>query len=115
MSSHRRQAARIDDNQPEIVKALRKLVGVSVELDKDDLLVGYKGATYWIEVKTGPKAKIKDSQKKLLEEWQGHYCICWTAEQVMYEIGYLKYECKTCWDKSKTPECDGSHAADAGY
>lgn len=115
MSSHRRQAARIDANQPEIVKALRKLDGVSVELDKDDLLVGYKGATYWIEIKTSAKAKVKESQKKLLREWQGHYAICWTVEMVMYEIGYLKPECKSCWNKNKDPECSGEHAADAGY
>ena len=115
MSSHRRKAPRTDGNQTEIVEALRKLAGVTVETGKDDLLVGYKGRTYWVEIKASSKSKLQPSQKKLVKEWQGHYCICWTAEQVMYEIGYLKYECRTCWEKNKDPECDGSHAADAGY
>lgn len=115
MSSHRRQAARIDANQPEIVKALRKLDGVSVELDKDDILVGYQGATYWIEIKTGPKAKIKESQKKLVENWQGHYAICWNIDQILYEIGYRQPECKSCYKKYKNPECQEDHAALNGY
>lgn len=42
MSKYRR-AARIDKNQPEIVKILRSVPGVSVELGKDDI----RGVTYW--------------------------------------------------------------------
>ena len=47
-----RQAAKIDANQPDIVKDLRKIKGVTVELNHDDILVGYKGITYWYEIKT---------------------------------------------------------------
>ena len=115
MSSHRRKAAKIDANQPEIVKELRKKSGVTVALDKDDILVGYEGQTYWIEIKTGPKAKLRESQKKLLNEWGGHYAICWNVDQVLYEIGFNKPECKACWKKHKSPECQEDHAADAGY
>lgn len=115
MSSHRRQAARIDANQPEIVRGLRRLSGVTVSLDKDDILVGYKGSTYWIEIKVSEKSKVKPSQEKLLKEWSGHYAICWTLEQILYEIGFLKYECQTCWLELKKPECTGDHAAESGY
>lgn len=76
---------KVDANQPAIVKELRKL-GYSVELDHDDILVGHNGRTYWFEIKTGPKADIKDSQKKLLAEFKGHYSIAWNAEMIIKEL-----------------------------
>ena len=59
-----RKAAKVDANQADIVKELRAL-GYSVELNHDDILVGHRGKTYWFEIKTGPKAEVKESQKKL--------------------------------------------------
>jgi len=76
---------KIDANQPGIVKELRRL-GYSVELDHDDILVGHNGKTYWFEIKTGPKAEIKKSQKKILAEWQGHYAIVWSTEMILEEL-----------------------------
>lgn len=97
MSKHRR-AAKIDANQPEIVKALRKIPAVSVQVGMDDILVGYQGLSYWFEIKepecvstvTGEvqPSKIKDSQHKLLAEWQGHYQIIWNVDQIIEAIGY---------------------------
>ena len=78
---------RIDKNQPEIVKTLRAM-NISVELDHDDILVGYKGKTYWFEIKTGPKAEIKEGQKKLLAEYKGHYEIVWSVEMILDSIKY---------------------------
>ena len=96
MSKHR-QAARIDANQPAIVKALRKIPGVTVYLDVDDILVGYKGVNYWYEIKdpekifnkdmTFKKGAIKDSQIKLLAEWKGHYKIVWNLDMILKDIG----------------------------
>lgn len=86
--SKNRYAARVDANQPQIVKDLRKLPGVTIQDHMDDIVVGYKGSTFWIEIKTGPKAEVKESQKKLLKEWTGHYAICWTTEMILTEIGY---------------------------
>lgn len=92
-----RRAAKIDANQPEIVKALRSIPGVSVEVGHDDILVGYQGKTHWIELKepdavskrTGEikPSSIKDSQHKLLQNYTGHYAICWSLDQVLAEIG----------------------------
>lgn len=90
------RAKKIDKNQPQIVKNLRKF-GFSVELDKDDIIVGKHGKTKWIEIKDGSpfqnngKIKvgfIKDSQFRLLCEWQGQYNICWDVEQItkLFEI-----------------------------
>jgi len=57
MSRVNRRKAKVDANQAEIVKNLRLIPGVSVRLGMDDFLVGYKGATYWVELKQVGKEK----------------------------------------------------------
>lgn len=96
MSKYRR-AAKIDANQPEIVEALRKINGVSVELNHDDILVGYKGLTYWFEIKTPDcvskqtglilESAKKDSQKKLEAKWCGHYRIVSNIDDILSDLG----------------------------
>ena len=88
---------KIDNNQVSIVKVLRKIPGITVEVGHDDLLLGYKGKTYWFEIKnpdcvskrTGKvlPSKIKPSQKKLLKTFTGHYSIVWKLEQILNQIG----------------------------
>lgn len=85
MSKYRR-AAKIDANQHEIVDALRAISGVSVQVGMDDILVGYKGRTFWYEIKTGPKADVKETQKKLVAEWTGHYKIVWSIEMILEDM-----------------------------
>ena len=95
MSKHRR-AAKIDANQNDIVDALRKIPGVTVQPSMDDILVGYKGVTYWYEIKdpvklfnkdgSFRKGEIKPSQQKLLAEWKGHYKIVWTLGMILEDI-----------------------------
>jgi hypothetical protein len=80
-----RRAAKVDANQGEIVKELRGL-GYSVELDHDDILVGYRGRTFWYEIKTGPKAVVKESQKRLVAQYKGHYKIVWSTEMILADI-----------------------------
>ena len=79
----------MDANQHGIVKALNAIPGVTVELGHDDLLVGYKGATYWYELKDGKPSpsQIKPDQYRIWETWTGHYKIVWTAEQILEDIG----------------------------
>jgi len=94
MSKYRR-AAKIDSNQPEIVKELRKR-GFTVQVGMDDILVGHNGKSYWFEIKepdtvsnvTGKvrPSEIKDTQHKLLASWKGHYQIVWSVEQILEEI-----------------------------
>lgn len=70
-----RYAAKIDDNQTEIVKALRKL-GCSVVLlhragkGIPDLLVGFRGRTILMEVKT-KNGKLNHKQQNFRDEWRG--------------------------------------------
>jgi hypothetical protein len=90
-----RQAARVDENQSEIVKQLRQL-GFTVQTGMDDILVGARGKTYWFEIKDPDKAvkksggfkagAIKDSQIKLAAEWKGHYAIVHSLEQILEQI-----------------------------
>ena len=98
MSKHRR-AAKIDANQPEIVKALRKIPNVSVEPGHDDILIGYLGRTYWFEIKCPDSAfnkdgsfkqgALKDYQKKLDANWSGHYKIVWTLQMILEDMGII--------------------------
>lgn len=72
-------AKRIDRNQNDIVKALRdKGAYVRIVTQGDgipDLLVGYKGVTYLLEVKDGDKApsqrKLTPHEQKFFDEWTG--------------------------------------------
>lgn len=69
---------RTDANQTEIVEALRKL-GVSVAITSavgkgfPDLVCGYRGKTYLIEVKTDDKKKLTDDQKAFYGAWRGQW------------------------------------------
>jgi hypothetical protein len=97
-----RQAARVDANQAQIVKDLRTIHGLSVELGHDDLLVGWKGQCFWYEVKDPNKTINKDgtlkldalkpSQKKLLAEWTGHYKVVFTTDDILKDLGILRSE-----------------------
>lgn len=92
-----RYAKKVDANQPGIVKALRSIPGVTVELDHDDILVGRNGKTYWFEIKSQESvskkaqqvnsSKIKNSQKRIKGSFSGHYMIVWSLEQILKEIG----------------------------
>ena len=74
-----RRANRIDDNQNDIVTALRK-AGAYVRVISQgegipDLLVGFRGETMLMEVKDGnkpPSARaLTDAEKKFFDEWRG--------------------------------------------
>ena len=90
-----RRAARVDKNQTAIVKTLRKM-GFSVMVGHDDILVGYRGNTYWYELKEPEQiltksgeiktSALKDSQKKLLQTWKGHYAVVWNVKEIIDDI-----------------------------
>jgi hypothetical protein len=67
-----RYAARVDANQEQIVSALRAagayvyIIGLPV-----DLLVGFKGHTFLVEVKHGTKKKFTKLQTDFFENWSG--------------------------------------------
>jgi hypothetical protein len=67
-----RYAARVDANQTQIVSALRAagayvwIIGLPV-----DLLVGYKGHTFLVEIKDGSKKRLTKLQADFFENWSG--------------------------------------------
>jgi len=67
-----RHAARIDANQAQIVSALRAagayvwIISLPV-----DLLVGYKGHTFLVEVKTNAKKRLTALQDDFFKNWSG--------------------------------------------
>ena len=92
-----RRAARVDDNQGEIVARLRSLEGVTVELGHDDILVGYEGRTYWVEIKSPSARKadgswkvgsIKADQLRLASDFSGHYLITDAVSEILRDINF---------------------------
>ena len=87
---------KVDANQAVLVKFLKK-IGVSVEVDMDDILCGWEGRTYWFEIKNpstvSKKTKqILDSAKKphqieLENEWKGHYRIVSNIDEILKDMG----------------------------
>ena len=67
-----RYAKRVDANQDQIVSALRAagayvwIIGLPV-----DLLVGFRGHTFLVEVKDGPKKRLTPLQAEFFESWAG--------------------------------------------
>jgi hypothetical protein len=67
-----RHAARVDANQAAIVEALRSagayvwIIGLPV-----DLLVGFRGHTFLVEVKTTSKKRLTGLQETFFETWCG--------------------------------------------
>jgi len=95
----RRRSDKIDSNQPQIVKDLRRM-GYSVETGYDDILVGANGYTYWFEIKapetrskvTGLilECKKKASQIRLEAEFKGSYTIVTCLDDILAVINEVK-------------------------
>lgn len=93
-----RRAARIDENQPEIVRGLRR-VGASVESlaaqggGVPDLLVGFRGRNYLIEVKNPDKPardrQLTKAQVPWHQGWDGQVNICETLDECLEVIGLI--------------------------
>jgi len=84
---------RTDANQKQIIELVRKLPGASITSTHTigkgfpDLVIGYKGINYLIELKDGNKPK---SQKKLTPDevefhmkWNGQIAICENFEDIL--------------------------------
>lgn len=82
-----RAIARVDLKQKEIIDALRK-AGRSVQpihtIGKGcpDLLVGYQGVNYLIEVKSAG-GKLTEDQINFIKSWKGNLVIARSAEEAI--------------------------------
>jgi Holliday junction resolvase len=92
-----RRAARVDDNQAEIVAALRKC-GCTVQSlaalgsGVPDLLVGRGGTNYLLEVKDGSKSarELTPDELRWLHAWRGSAAVVETVEDALKEVGVLE-------------------------
>lgn len=87
-----RTASRVDANQPEIVKALRAIGAYVLHTHQlkncFDLLVGYRGRTFLMEVKDPAqppgKRQLTAGESAFREQWRGTpYHIVHTAEEAI--------------------------------
>lgn len=86
-----RHQAKRDANEAEIIEALTAVGASVVQLSQrgvPDLLVGYRGATYLLEVKTKTGDYTED-QVKFNETWRGQRALVRTPEDALYTIGAL--------------------------
>lgn len=91
-----RRAARVDENQPDIVKGLRAR-GASVQSlaaqggGVPDLLVGFRGHNYLIEIKNPDKPardrQLTKAQVPWHQGWVGQVNICETLGECLAVIG----------------------------
>ena len=94
-----RRAAKIDDNQPEIVEAARRM-GCSVQplhsVGKGcpDLLVGISGINDLWEVKDGSKPpsarRLTPDQIEWHDAWRGHVQVVDSVEKAIARINQLR-------------------------
>jgi hypothetical protein len=87
-----RYAARVDANQEAVISALRAagayvwIIGLPV-----DLLVGYKGHTFLVEIKDGSKKRLTKLQEVFFEKWDGGtLCRIDGPEAALRMIGTIK-------------------------
>jgi hypothetical protein len=87
-----RYAARVDANQEQIVSALRAagayvwIIGLPV-----DLLVGYRGYTFLVEIKSTVKGRLTPLQTDFFENWGGStLCRVDSPEAALRMIGVVK-------------------------
>lgn len=91
-----RGAARVDANHARLVKELRKL-GISVQSlaavgnGVPDLLCGWRGANYLVEVKNPDmppsKRELTDDEKEWHQGWRGRVMVALTLDDVLKELG----------------------------
>ena len=83
-----RRAARVDSNQPSIVKELRKQgysVAVTSQLGKGfpDIVVGKDGINVMVELKATSKDKLTPHEVEFRDKWKGQYLIAWNVETIV--------------------------------
>ncbi|MDX2140318.1 MAG: hypothetical protein SF123_19685 [Chloroflexota bacterium] len=89
--SNKRYAAKRDENEPEIEDALLEVGATVDQLNGDgtpDLLVGYAGVNYLMEVKSA-KGTLTRAQQSWHRNWQGVVHIVRTPEEALAILGFV--------------------------
>lgn len=79
--------AKVDKNQPEIVKELRSR-GYTVKHVHElknfvDIVVGHKGYNFLFEIKQDKTKKLTPGESKFFEEWTGQKDLIYCAEDAI--------------------------------
>jgi hypothetical protein len=91
-----RRAAKVDANQSEIVAAFRKAGATVTPLHAvgqgcPDLLVGFRGVNYLVEVKDGAKPpsarKLTPDQVSWHDTWRGQVAVVKSAAEALALLG----------------------------
>ena len=81
-----RRAARTDNNQHELVEALKKIGARSYYIKEPvDLLVGFRGRSIALEVKS-PGKQMTQAQKEFFDTWPGEAYLCHTIEEAVNAV-----------------------------
>ena len=88
--------AKVDDNQEEIVEALRS-AGCSVAVTSNahngfpDIVAGRAGVNYMIEIKDGSKPpsrrELTSKQRKFHSQWSGQIAVAKDVEEAFKVVG----------------------------
>ena len=89
-----RWAAKVDANQAEIVDALRQAGASVLVLSRvgqgcPDLAVGFRGKTFFMEIKT-VRGALTPAEDEFMYKWRGHYAIVRTPEEALRAIGVME-------------------------
>lgn len=94
-----RKIARVDQNQAEIVGALRE-VGASVHVTSQlgggfpDIVVGWQRRTYLMEIKRekgSPSSQaLTDDERKFHEEWRGQASVVRSVAEALKVLGIVR-------------------------
>jgi len=86
-----RRAARTDDNQHELVEALKKIGAKCYFIGKPvDLLVGYRNRNLLLEVKRhdkkGWKSELTQEQKDFIDTWPGDVQVVYSVDEAISAV-----------------------------
>jgi len=90
-----RRAARVDGNHPEVVAALRAIGASVADTSRvgsgfPDLVVGFRGRNWLVEVKNGRKMpsqrRLTEDQAAFVAGWRGHWIKVESAEEAVSTI-----------------------------
>lgn len=90
-----RRAAKVDRNQPEIVRAFRQ-IGASVQILSavgkgcPDTIIGFRGRNIFVEIKDGSKSpseqKLTADQEHWHANWAGQRCVANSIEDALLKV-----------------------------
>lgn len=89
----------VDGNQAEIITALKSIFASVQDLHNvwkgcPDILVGYRGKNFLLEIKRDEKAKLTPAQEKWHSIWMGQAAVVTSAEEAIQVVTSGKYPMK---------------------